>query len=879
METPNPPRAAEGVIAFALRRRDERDMVLGDLHEEYVRRSLNGAADRWYWRQAFSIAAHAALRRAPDHKPHPGGDVFMRIFFKDVSYAWRSLMKRPLFTLTVAVTLGFGLGANAAIFNLIDRLVLRPFPLADPDRTVLLSETGPRLDYGNKEAVSPANFFDWRESVDTLTHLSALGWWDANLVDRNSPERLQGFQVSWGFFDALGVRPALGRGFVRDDETYGRHRVAILSDALWQRRFGGDPSIIGRSITVDGDPYQVIGIAPGRFAFPDGSEIWAPLSFDPKQAPRRDARYLTVIGRLAPGKTVDDVQTQMSVIAERLARQFPDANRDHGVRAFTLTRGMMDQGTGPLLSLWQASALVVLLIACANIANLMLARTAERRREIAVRLALGASRGRVVRELLTESTLLAAIAVPPAIAFAWVALHLIRVSMPARILRFVPGIGLLGPDTRLLVFTIGLAVLTALVFGVLPALQASRARVSDALKDGGRTTGRQLLRRAIVVAEMSIALPLLVAAGLGVLGTYTFLNGPQGYDPDGLLMMKLVLPERTYADNAARRRFVERAMETLRSVPGVEHAAAINNPPASGSNASRTITIDGHPAADPQNPPAVDSRVATDDYFTTLRIPIRRGRAFTGADRDGSAPVAIVSESMAAKYWPGEDPVGRRLRIGNGAWLTVVGICGDIIQDWFDRRNYPTLYRPMAQAPSDGFGIAVRTTGDPAAMASAVRQALLTVDSSQPVFELMTMRTQLKERTIGLQYLAAIMTVFAGLALLLAVVGLYAVMAYMVTQRRHEIGVRMALGASPRDVARFTVGQAARLTGIGAAIGFALSLALGRLMQAGLLGIASNDGRVTVAFGLVLVGSALAASYLPARRAAAVDPLVALRTE
>jgi putative ABC transport system permease protein len=803
----------------------------------------------------------------------------MRIFLKDVRYAARSLFKRPLLALTVAVTLGLGLGANAAIFNLIDRLVLRPYPLADPDHTVLLSETGPRLEY-RRESVSLPNFLDWRTSAETMTHLTALQWWDANLIDRNDPERVQGFQVSFGFFEALGMRPAVGRGFVRDDETYGRHHVAILSDALWKRRFASDPSTVGRSLTIDGEPYDVIGIAPPRFSFPDGAELWAPIAFDPKQPPRRDLRNLTVIGRLQAGKTVDDAQTEMSVLAARLARQFPDANRDHGARVYTLTQGMLDEGTGPILSLWQVSALVVLLIACANIANLMLARAAERRRETAVRLAVGASHARVIREILIESAVLALISVPPALAFAWVSLHAMRVSMPARILRFVPGFESLGPDARLLGFTIGLALLTACLFGVLPALQAAHSNMSEALKEGGRTTtGRQLLRRAIVVAEMSIALPLLVAAGLGVLGTHRLLNGPQGYDPDGMLSMKLVLPERTYQDDGARRRFVERAMDAIRSVPGVEHAAVINNPPASGSNSTRAIDIDGHPPADSRNPIVVDNHVATDDYFTTMRIPIQRGRAFTAADREGSAPVAIVSESMAKKYWPGEDALGRRLRIGKGPWITIVGISGDIIQDWFNRRNKPTLYRPIAQVPSDYFGIVVRVTGDPAAAAGPVRKALLTVDPTQPVFELMTMRVQLHERTIGLQYLAVIMAVCAVLALLLAVVGLYAVMAYMVAQRKHEIGVRLALGASPRDVVRLTVSQAARLTTIGAAIGFGLSLALGRLMQAGLVGIATNQNQVSIAFAVILIGSALLAGYLPARRAAAIDPLVALRTE
>ena len=328
-------------------------------------------------------------------------------------------------------------------------MVLRPYPLVDPDRAVLLAETGPRLEF-RKESVSLANFLDWRTSAGTMTHLSATGWWDANLVDREDPERLPGFFVSSDFFDALGIRPALGRGFVRDDETFGRHRVVVIGDGLWKRRFDGDPAIVGRTVIVDGEPHQVVGVAPPRFAFPDGAQIWAPISFDPKQPPRRENRSLTVIGRLKDGRTLEDAQAEMAVLAGRLAREYPDANRDHGVRAYTLTRGMLDEGTGPMLSLWQASALVVLLIACANIANLMLARAAERRREIAVRVALGAGRGRIIRELLTESLMLALVAVPPALGVAWISLRAIKVSMPANIMRFVPGFESLGPDLRLL---------------------------------------------------------------------------------------------------------------------------------------------------------------------------------------------------------------------------------------------------------------------------------------------------------------------------------------------------------------------------------------------------------------------------------------------
>ena len=433
----------------------------------------------------------------------------------------------------------------------------------------------------------------------------------------------------------------------------------------------------------------------------------------------------------------------------------------------------------------------------------------------------------------------------------------------------------------LLAFTVGLAVLTTCIFGLVPALQAARSKVSDTLKEGGRTaTGRQFLRRAIVVAEVAIALPLLVAAGLSVLGTHRLLNGPQGYDPDGLLNMKLLLPERTYPDDVARRNFVERATSELSSVAGVAGVAAANSFPSSGSNSTRPIEIDGRPAPDPRHLPTVDSRIVTPSYFDVMRIPLLEGRALVDADRETAAPVAVISESMARKYWPGEDPVGRRLRIDkDGSWITVVGVCGDIIQDWFDRRNVPTIYRPFAQAPTEYFGIAVRANGDPATIAGSVRQAMLKVDATQPVFDMMTMRVQLHDRTIGLQYLAAIMTVFAALALLLAAGGLYAVISYLVAQRRQELAVRIALGASRADVLRLTIGQAMTLTSIGTAIGLGLSVALGRLMEAGMLGITASDPRVTVLFAGILAASALLAGYVPARRAAAIDPMTALRSE
>jgi putative ABC transport system permease protein len=624
---------------------------------------------------------------------------------------------------------------------------------------------------------------------------------------------------------------------------------------------------------------------PPGFSFPMGSEMWAPLAFDPAKPISRTSRYLTVVGRLAPWRTLEDAQAQMAVLADRLARAYPEANRDRGARVYTLAQGMMDEGLGPMLSLWQASAGFVLLIACANIANLLLARGAERRREMAVRLALGAGRGHLVRELLGESLLLGLAAVPVALVVAAVSLELVRVNLPARISRFVAGWQDMNVDGRLVVFTVALALVTAVAAGLLPALQASRPRLSEALKEGGRTTtggpARQRLRRVLVVAEMALALPLLVAAGLSVVSVSRFLNGPQGYDPENLLTMHVVLSDPRYEEKAAQREFAERTLERLAALPGVERVAAVNVLPARGQNSSRALAIDGRPPADPANPPQVDYRTVTPQYFATLRIPILAGRGFTAADGEGGRPVVLVSRSLARKYWPGADPIGRSLRLGEAdqPWVTVVGVTGDVIHHWFGARNAPTVYRPFAQAPTSYLALAVRTAGDPTALAGGVRAALREVDPAQPVFDLLSMRALLKDGTIGLQYVAAIMAVFAGLALLLATVGVYAVMAFLVTQRTHEIGVRMALGATRGAVERLAIGQAGRLTAVGVAVGLALSLALDRLMVAGLFGTVASDPRLLAGLAGLLVAASLAAGWVPARRAASVDPMHALRAE
>jgi putative ABC transport system permease protein len=588
-----------------------------------------------------------------------------------------------------------------------------------------------------------------------------------------------------------------------------------------------------------------------------------------------------VFGKLAPGRTLDEATAQMSVVARRLEEQYPETNRDRSADVVTLVRGMRDIGLGSIVALWQAAAGFVLLIACANIANLLLARGAERQREVAVRSALGADRARIVRGLLAESAVLALLAVPLALTVAWAGIVLIRVNLPARLVRFVAGWKTMDVDGRLIVFTTVLALLTAVIFGLIPALRASRPVLTETLKEGGRSgtsgRGRQRLRSALVVAEIALALPLLVASALSVIGANRFLNGPQGFTPEGLLTMRVILPEATYAEPEARRRFVAEVERRFLTLPGVRSVAVSNVLPATSNNSNRVIAIEGRPAADPAQAPRVDFRAVGPAMLDTLQIPVLRGRGFTSADTANAQPVALLSRSAADRHFPDSEPIGQRIRLGNGPWATVVGVTGDVIHEWFARRNFPTAYVPYDQSPTSYLAIAIRADGDLASLVPPIRTAVRAVDTAQPIFDVMPMSQAIRERTIGLQYVAAIMAVFGGLALVLAVVGVYSVMAFVITQRTAEIGVRIALGATRRDVLRLTIGQAATMTALGITIGLALSLALGRLMESALFGTVTADPRVSAVLAAVLVAAAVLAGYVPARRATAIDPIIALR--
>ncbi len=835
-DTAAPPLLAERMLAAVLGSGEWAESIVGDLHEEYGGRANAGAhrATVWYCLvvlgligRALVVRARANHARSVQYVPTlPPGDSLMRTLGLETRHAWRSIVQRPLLSATVVVTLALGLGANAAVFSIIDALVLRPYTMRDVDRMAIVAHTtANELELEKRDAVSPADYLDMKRQADVFERLAIFEWWTANLVGTDEPENVLGFKVTSDFFAALGVEPVIGRSFRPDEDTPGQDRRIILGDALWQRRFGADRRIVGRTIEVDGQPHEVVGVMPRGFDFPMGAQLWAPNAFSTETAANRRNTYLTMLGRLAPGKSLADATAQMDVIGARLAREHPATNRDRVTRVYTLAQGMGDAGVGPILSMWQASAAFVLLIACANVASLLLARGAERQREMAVRVAMGASRMRVVRELLIESGLLAMVAVPAALAVAWVSLKLIVAYMPPTIANFVAGWSEMDVDLRLIAFTSALAIATAIVFGLVPAMQASRPRLTETLKEGGRSAtagaARLRLRRGLVVAEIALALPLLVAAGLSVITVHRFLNGPQGFNPDGVLTMRLMLPEVKYPTPESRTRFATAVVDRLRAMPGVTEAAAANVIPAITSNTGRTFEIEGRHIPNPLDRPDVDYRAVTDGQFEALGIALIRGRGFTEGDRADTQPVAIVSQAMARRHWPDSEPIGARIRFSDTEpWLTVVGVCGDVIHNWFARRNYPTAYRPFAQGPTRQMALVVRTTGDPTALAAPSRAAVRSVDPAQPVYEVATMHENVRIRTVGLQYVGAVMFAFGGLALVLALIGIYGVMAYMVTQRTHEIGVRMALGATRRDVIRLTVRQTASITAIGVGLGY-----------------------------------------------------------
>jgi putative ABC transport system permease protein len=891
-----PPRLAVRIVGWAAARLSWGETACGDLAEEHAlltaRRGRTWSA-AWYWGQAALLVA-TVVGQFVIHTASAArtvlfiGDRPMTTLVKEIRVAGRTLRRYPLITAAIVLTLALGLGVNAAAFSMLDALVLRPFSLPEVDRLAVVSEWSEdnSSPHDPDESVSLANFTDWRQQSRVFEALAAFVWWQVNFSGGDQPERVLGFRVSADFFRMLKLAPRLGRFVDETDTTNGPHRVVVIGFGLWQRRFAARPDIVGQHVKIDGEFYDVIGVAPEGFDFPSGSALWGPIDAGPAALRDRSNRYLTVIGRLAGGRSLADASAEMNVIGDRLRREHPQDNERHSPLVQSFTAGMIDPGLDQIFGMIQVGAILVLVIGGANIANLLLARGWDRRREIALRLAIGAGRARLLRQLLIESAVLAAIAVPVSLAFAWGSLRILKSTMPARIMPHVPGWADMDIDGRLLLVISATALLASVLFSIFPALQASRPNVVTSLREGGRSvagnrSGR-VVRSALVVGQMAVAVPLLVATGFTGSAARQFALGPQGYDPEGVITMRTVLVEATHPDADARRRFAKQLIDGAARLPGVESAATTTFVPSGGSNSTRELVADGRPDDGPGRRPSAAYRAVSSRYFDTMRLPLVEGRAFGTGDTADSMPVAIVSQALANRLWPGESALGRRLQLpttDDTRWITIVGVAGNIIDDWFSRRNGPMLYVPMPQRPSYIINLMLRAGGDPTTLSGEVRSLLTSIDPSQPPIYIMTMKGMLHERTVGLQMIGAMMGVLGALAVVLAAIGLYSLMAYHVSQRRHEIGVRMALGASQGTVVRQTVRRAWWLASLGIVIGLVPAYLLTGVLRGVLFNVVSLQPGHFGAIVLGLVGIAIVASLIPARQASRVDPAVALRSE
>jgi predicted permease len=809
----------------------------------------------------------------------------METLLQDLRYGFRMLAKKPGFTAVAVLALALGIGANTAIFSVVNTVLLKPLPFKDPDRLVMVWEENAKLGFP-KDTPAPANFIDWRDQNQTFEGMVAIASATFNLTGVGEPQKIEGQRVSANFFSLLGVEPALGRAFISEEDRPEGNPVVIMSNGLWKRRFGSDPNIIGQSLTLNGQPCEVIGVLPASFQLSGfqfsgrDHELWVPMAFSSREAGSRGSHYLSVIGRLKPGVSIQQAQADMTAIAARLEQQYPATNTSVGASVFSLREEIVSDIRPALLILLGAVGFV-LLIACANVANLLLARAAARQKEIALRTALGAGRARLIRQFLTESVALAALGGAGGLLLGVLGIKLLATLVPPN-LEQAKEINL---DAKVLGFTLLVSLLTGVIFGLAPALQASKVNLNESLKEGGKGSPggvRSGVRNLLVVSEVALALVLLVGAGLLINSFARLSKVDMGFTPDHLLTMRVVLPQSKYPDQAKRTAFYDQLLQRVEALPGVQSAAVISWLPLTFEGDSNGISIEGRPEPSPDQQPIVVTRVISPGYFRTMGIALLGGRLFTEYDRQGSSRVIIINQSMAERYWPGEDPIGKRIKMGSfdtdSPWLSVAGVVKDVRQFQINAEAKPQIYLPYAQyGASRPRDLVIRTAGDPLGLAAAVRGEVWAVDKDQPVSNIQTMEQILSDSLTRERFNMLLLAIFAGVALALAAVGIYGVMSYSVTQRTHEIGVRMALGADSGHVLRLVVGQGLKLVSAGVAIGLAFAFALTRLMESLLFGVSATDPVTFVLISVTLVAVAALASYIPARRATKVDPMVALR--
>jgi len=801
---------------------------------------------------------------------------WMAALLQDLRYASRMLIRQPALTAVAVGTLAIGIGANAAMLAAVDVLLLRPLPYHDPDRLVMIWEKR-QAEGVFDNTVAPADYLDWERMHTVFESIAAQSYLSFDLTGSGEPVRLLGAGVSPAFFDLLGVHVAHGRSFRADETTPGRHRVVVLGHGLWQRRFGGDPSVVGRTITLSGWPTEIIGVLPSTFEFPDATiEMWTPLVLSAgPEPPSRGNHFLSVYARLKSATTIEQARRDMDRIGAILSSDYPESNANHGAWVISLR----DQLTGPVRSsllLLLAAVGFVLLIACVNVANLLLARTAGRRGELAIRAALGAGRPRLAGQGLVESLILGMVGGMAAILVAKWSIDLLRSLRPVGLP--LVGVQHLGLDLRVLGFTFVLAVAASIAVGLLPAWQMASQPFEGALREGQRTRGglRQRVRKMLVVSEVALASLLLVGAGLTVKSFRTVLRTDAGIRTPGILTASISLPSSRYRGDAKAAATFATIEATFRSVPGVRSVAATNALPLSGQDTRRSVAIEGYEST-AQAPSRAHARSVTLDYFSTMGMRVIGGRAFTSDDRDAAPLVVIVNETMARRYWPASSPLGKRLALPGDAWREVIGIVRDVRHWGLDRPVNPELYFPMLQLPYSAMTFAVASTGSPGALAAPLREALRTIDPDLPLSNVRTMDEVVARSVTVRRAGMSMMSAFGVVALLLAAAGIYGVMSHLVAQRTSEIGVRMTMGARPRDIVRMVLREGLAQTMVGLSVGLLAGVLVMRTFRTALYEVSPSDPVTLFTVAAALALTAAVACVLPARRAMRVDPVTAIR--
>jgi len=798
--------------------------------------------------------------------------------FQDLRYATRQLRKSAGFTMVAVVTLALAIGANTAVFSVVDQVLLHPLPYPDSDRIVEVSQTFKGLPTYD---ASPANYLDWLAQNQVFAEMAASRGWQGSLSVGDRPDRVKGAMTTPSFFPLFGVDPILGRGLEASDAQPGNDHVVVLGYGLWQRYFAADRAIVGRDIRLNGEPYTVVGVMPQNFSPDDYGELWLPSPWGvpthplvPDKDPRqfRGRNYLDVWARLKPGVSIQHARAELDTIGRRLEKQYPDSNGEVGVTSVPLHEYIVGD-IRPVLLVLLAAVVIVLLIGCANVANLLLARATARAKEISIRTALGATRRRLLRQLLTESVLLALVGGALGLLLAVLAVPSLLALSPPDIRQFKQ----IGINREVLAFSFLASVVCGVVFGLLPALQTSRSNPNEFLKEGerGSTANRGRTRSALVIAEVGLSLVLLVGAGLLVKSFARLMDVNAGFDPDHLLTFNLGLPPST--DSVHQLAFYQQVMQRLQALPGVQAVGAVSRLPLAGGNSSRSFNVPGV-----EKSYDADIRISTADYFRAMRIPLLKGRSFRDSDLGGSPNVAVVNDALARNVFPGQDPIGKQItNFGpDNLTLQVIGVVGNVRHVGLDADPQSEIYQLLGQAQWPSMFVAIRSaTSDPTSVTSEAQNAVWSVNKDVPLANVRTMQDVISDSVQRRKFSMLLLSIFAGVAMLLAAIGLYGVMSYSVAQRTHEIGIRMALGARRPDVLTLVVKQGMALALVGIAAGTVLSLAMTRLISGMLFGISATDPLTFVAVGAILGTVAFLANYLPARRASKVDPMVALRYE